>query len=96
MSDERKKSLAAMQAEIDELSAMIDELKVQAALGKMEAQDKVQEIREQMREKIRPFRARLKQAAEATDLARGDLEEGLREAWAEAKKSVRSAIDRYR
>lgn len=88
--------LKQLQAQLDEWTANLAEMKAQAdkleAESRIELQRQIEKIREQQAE----ARARMEELAKAGDDAWDDLTAGMEKAWDDLREAMESAASRFK
>lgn len=92
----RQRFVDRMKAELDEWDDKIERLRLRAALGKMEAREDIEDVRERLRAKLRPMRTKLKELSGETDEAWDDVAAGFKDAWTDVKTGLKNAVSQYR
>ena len=91
--DQLRRQLA--ESELDDWKARIDQLEVQAHLGQMEAEEQLEPLLEQMRNRLLDARAQFDKAGSAAGDALSTLTDGVRSAAKDLGDALSAAAKRF-
>lgn len=94
---EEKKSdfQAKLNAQVDELEAKLDNLKLKAKDATAEAKVKYNDLIDDIEPKIAEGKAKLKELADTADDAWDDVKEGAASIWEQMKSTFKNVKDRF-
>ena len=84
----------ALESELDDWKARIDQLEVQAHLGKMDADDQLRPLLDQMRNRLLDARTQFDKAGSAAGSALGTVTDGVRSAAKDLGDTFSEAVRR--
>ena len=81
-----------MRDEIDEWRGKLDDLKVRANLGKMEARDRLQAVLEDLHQRVEESEEKLHHVSEATAETWSEIGHAFKTTWHDVKTSIEHAV----
>lgn len=94
--EKKEEYIAKFETMLHDISAKIDELKVQASLGKAEARDEIEKQIESLHRQRSLAEKKLEELRNAGEGVWQDLRHGIEHAVDDMKTGIKSAFDRLR
>ena len=85
-----------LEAQLQELDALFDNLKLQASLGKAELRSELEKQLDSLAHKRQTAQTKLNDLSRRTENAWEDLKEGSEKAWDEVRQTISHIADRFR
>lgn len=93
---DKKAFLDTMSEKLREVSTKIDELKVQASLGKAEVKDELNKAIESLKKREQEVKGKLSEFEEAGEGAWQEIKQGVENAVTELSGAMKTALKRFK